>query len=265
MAILRQFLYSDDDMAADFLAQLIGAEYDEQQITTENAGSSGFSAGLRAGPLEGGGNKDSSSRSSITTSMRQRRGSTFQHLLEELNAADLLRDLTRGIDETTWGQLQDGELIQCRCSLSRGPITTMLWMMGAMGAMGAMSNAMEMSDEDRAMFEMLTSMRDGMPERVIAEIVQSPKYHLLMDLERGYLLADPAKLQGDLFLVAKVARVLGDDAEVPSEDVAPELAGLIGVEQLAELDNMSELSALNAGPAVVRGPAAVVHPVAIFR
>jgi hypothetical protein len=52
MVVLRQFLYRDDELVLQFLAQLEGGTYDEELVTEQNQSGGAFGGGVGAGPAK---------------------------------------------------------------------------------------------------------------------------------------------------------------------------------------------------------------------
>src|SRR6266567_64450 len=112
--VLRSFLYLDENIVDDYLAQFEGGvlegPYSTQDTTT---GVKGGGAGIKAWVAEGNANVSSSSSSVVSQTIRETPVAKFTRLYDLLKIEDLIQPLN-GFDAAVYGQIEPGEIVEVR-------------------------------------------------------------------------------------------------------------------------------------------------------
>lgn len=87
--MLRQFLYLDQDLVRDFLAQAEGGLYDETRELSSSQGQHGLEGRLSVGPLAAGGQRSKSAHAETESVVHQTAPSEFDRLYRNLDAAGM--------------------------------------------------------------------------------------------------------------------------------------------------------------------------------
>ncbi len=87
-ALLRNFLYLDDRLTSQYLAQLEGGVYDEEAQSTTSGHNRGGEAGAKAGPLSARGSRGQSTEESTSRTVRQTPEGNYRRLEKLLDEAD---------------------------------------------------------------------------------------------------------------------------------------------------------------------------------
>src|SRR5688572_29598659 len=100
---LRRFLYLNESLTDEFLAQLEGGLYSEESQTVTDTKERGGSLGGRVGPLEGKASKGSAGEETTERTIRQVAEGAFTRLAEHLEEQGALQPLD-AFDEDIWDQ-----------------------------------------------------------------------------------------------------------------------------------------------------------------
>lgn len=111
MALLRNFLYLDERLTSQSLAQLEGGVYEEEAQTVTAARARGGEAGAKAGPLTAKGSRGSTAEESASKTMVQTPEGDFRRLERLLEEQDGLQWLD-AFDDAIWKSLARGEALR---------------------------------------------------------------------------------------------------------------------------------------------------------
>src|SRR4051794_18964726 len=108
--ILRDFLYLDERLTSQYLAQLEGGSYDEEEQSVKDVRNRGGEAGAKVGPLSARGSRGSAGEETSSRKMRQTPEGDYRRLEKLLEDEDAVQWLD-AFDEGIWASLKRGEVI----------------------------------------------------------------------------------------------------------------------------------------------------------
>jgi hypothetical protein len=131
---LRFFLYRDDTMVSQFLEQLEGGAYDEENIRQQVGGGGSLGVGVGAGPVRASASRERTNSSETELNLRQTGPSRFSRFHEMAMDEEEVQQLD-GCDEAIWDQLGDGEIIDVGVSLAIPDIVRTLGMVSRISSL----------------------------------------------------------------------------------------------------------------------------------
>lgn len=261
-AILRNFLYLDEGLTSEYLAQLEGGVYDEEDQSEKGTRNRGIEGGGKAGPFNAKGSRGSNTEETSGRKMRQTPEGNYRRLEQALEAKDAMQWLD-AFDETIWTSLKRGELVQVE-SIVKVPSLYQATEMAAsceplMKMMDTFGETVDKeTQEGVAGLSQMGQVMKGVS--VVATASGTPKYKFICPLERDLIRRDLASLQGECIVVGSIQRRLK-----PSErySILDDL-GMGGLPRLerrkVERDMKKDLP-----DAVFTAPAAIITPLAMYR
>jgi hypothetical protein len=175
---LRYFLYRDDRIVSQFLEQLEGGVYDEENIKQQASGGSSLGVGVKAGPVTGNVDRTKSNATESELSLRQTGPSRFSRFHELASAEEAVQVLD-ACDDAIWDQLGVGEILDAGVTLAVPEMTKGLRMLGQVsdmmplfGAIGGMAGDDGNPLIDPAEFATMTEKLPAM-EQAAAAIEQA--------------------------------------------------------------------------------------------
>jgi len=88
MVVLRQFLYRDDDLIREFIAQLEGGVFDEDTRTSRTSGKKTAGGEIGAGPLRARAEGGRENAEEVARTVRQTGASEFERFHRALEEED---------------------------------------------------------------------------------------------------------------------------------------------------------------------------------
>ena len=275
MVVLREFLFRRDDLVSQFLEQIEGGAYDDEQITDRSQSSTGLagSAGISSTKLSGERKKQGEHESAIT--LRQTAASRFNRLYDLLHEREDVQPL-EALDLSIWNQLRRNEIVEVESRLIFAPGVKEMNSAAALGNaiplfawMKALPPAMLPASFDRVQAE---AIGDQLP--VIQEFAEhfansaipctfaplgSPTFHFFAELPRNHLLIDATGLEGELTVLAKIQRFIAKGK--------PETAGGLPFLPKVTINRQQRRRGKSDEPFTIRlsYPAAVATVLAIYR
>ena len=274
MVVLREFLYRRDDLVAQFLEQMEGGVYDEEQITerTQSGSGIGASVGARGANVSGERKRHADHEAALT--LRQTAASRFNRLHSLLQQEEALQPL-EALDDDIWDQLRRNEVVEVEANLTLAPGVHETSNATALGAaaplldlMRSLPESMLPADFDR---EEADKISDQLPvvERFAEHFAAAPvpctftpvgssRHKFFAELGREHLLADFGDLESEVTVLAKVQRL------IPRSK--PETVGS-GILHDVAVNRQQRRRQKRDEPLTVRlsYPAAVVTAIAIYR
>ena len=258
--VLRQFVYFDEELIDDFLAQLIGGHYEEERQRSEDMRAVRGDVGEQTGTQE------------LERNVRQIRSSKFERLYSKLLADtdESVRELDSASDES-WADLKRGEIVHAEVSISLPSFSRLL---GAAEDLQGLIPLMRMFDPDSVDDDTVDAIRGisalgammGNDVVAVAGLAVSPDYRLVCKLRRSNVLtSDDSDLEGEMTLLAKIQRKLREG----ERELLLTMPGLSTLNreqrrelesQLRESEDPTELEDLSIGH-----PAAIVTAIAAYR
>lgn len=277
MPNLRYFIYLNDEMVSQFLAQVEGGEFDEQKITDQQLSSSGIGGSIKAGPASAHADRGKSGSSQAETVLRQSGPSRFNRLHGILKKDYELTSL--GIaDDTIWDGLEVGEIIEVVATVEIPEFLRTMNQMSGLSALAPMFDALtdiaELGfpglDASAADLKQADDLKKAIPKvdqlaaavassalPVILRLADTPKYQCLVLLDRELLRVPASDLDGQVHALVKV------DGHVKRGK--PERVALIsGVPQQSRAQRRAGGSS-DSTTLVLKAPAARASCVAIYR
>ncbi|MEA2192596.1 MAG: hypothetical protein QOI73_2717 [Solirubrobacteraceae bacterium] len=261
-ALLRNFLYLDERLTSQYLAQLEGGTYAEEDQSTKDARNRGGEAGAKVGPLAAKGSKGSAAEEISSRRMRQTAEGDYRRLEKLLDAEDAVQWLD-AFDDDIWNGLERGEALRIESVVN---VPTFLKYTEMAAEFGPLMELMQtfgetVDEETQEAVTGLTQIGQTLKElTVVARAAGAPKYKFICPLKRQFLREDMAALDGECIVVGSLQRRLKAGERYSILD-ALGMGGLPRAERRkAERDMKKDMP-----DSVVSAPAALVTPLAIYR
>ncbi|MCB0882976.1 MAG: hypothetical protein KDC33_12275 [Thermoleophilia bacterium] len=259
---LRSFQYLDDVLVRQFLAQLEGGTYDEEDLSEKTGGTRGGEISAKAGPLSGRGSRESIAEQEISRRIKQTPESEydrFEKLLDERNELQWIEVL----DDDIFGSLRRGEALSIESDLKVPSLFRLMDMAeSAAPFLDLMQSLGESVDAETAAAIGGLGHLQGMMQRlpVVAHASGTPRFKFICPLKRGFLREDIGSIDGDCIVIATVLRRLK-----PSEKYS--VLDEFGFNAMSRDDRRKWVrdTKKDMPDGVVSAPAALVTPVAIYR
>ena len=258
--MLRDFLYLDDKMVDQYLAQVEGGLYDDERELEADSSEGGVEGGLKAGPLTGGGKRGRTHSGEIERVRRQTPESRYNRLHDQLELLEL-NDSTIDV----FGQLEARQMFVAECyvdipSVSRA-IGATEELAGLADLMKAFAPAQMDKETDEAMrgLSQFSAMTGG--DFVATGDLRDGEATLAFKLTPAGLRVPMGELEGDAIVVGRIQRKWSEGQRFPLLNV-PGL-NLLSREDRRRMER--EKPADDQEGMYVNGPAASANVVAIFR
>jgi hypothetical protein len=261
---LRQFLYYDESLVNDFLAQLEGGQSGDVKKRAQVEKGRRGEASVGAGPARVGGGLGRSVTEETEAIIRQGRASNFERLYEQLVAADELTQIDDDLDEAAWSMIRRGSLIELETKVTVPQLARLFSDPAAFANLGALIKTISpesITPEAEKVIKMMGMLpKLGVGEGGTLTAVGNPPgtpYKLVMRLDRKFIVPG-AELDGEATVLIKMARKLkADDKELVIDIPGMSTLGTGLRETLTESDD--------TGSFAVEGPGAIVVPIAVYR
>lgn len=259
---LRRFLYLDEALTSNFLAQLEGGIYDEESQTVTSGRGRNASAGAAAGPLHAGIGGSKSGENTTSRTVKQLADGDFARLVDLLEADNGVQWL-ESLDQSIWDQLRRGEVLEVEAAVSLPSIFQLTAMAGSAGPilelMRASGETIDQETEDG--LQMVTVLGQLFKNPVaLATPAGTSDYTFILELDSSGLRVEPGELTGEMIVFGTLERKLRDEDQWSLLD-AMGLSALPNAQEMIEsMEGVKDLEG-----SVVRPPAAVLKPVAIYR
>lgn len=264
---LRRFLYLDSELTGEFLAQLEGGRYTEEDLSRKGQRDSELGGALGAGGISAKAGKSSASGAEASRTVRQTPESEFARLAEQLEQENGLQFLD-ALDEQIWGQIRRGEILEIEADVLVSSLRKVAELVGSMGDIKKVAELageeLELDAETEASLGALSklgTMNAKVP--VTARAAGTPEFQFIASLEPAKLRVPLDELDGEATFVAKVQRKLRPTEQHTFFDSIPGMSA-IPREQRREVFEGLENS-VEFPDVVIAAPAAVVTPIAIYR
>jgi hypothetical protein len=258
--MLRDFLYLDDKMVDQYLAQVEGGLYDDERELEADSSEGGVEGGLKAGPLTGGGKRGRTHSGEIERVRRQTPESRYNRLHDQLELLEL-NDSTTDV----FGRLDARQMFVAECyvdipSISRA-IGATEELAGLADLMKAFAPAQMDKETDEAMrgLSQFSAMTGG--DFVATGDLRDGEATLAFKLTPAGLRVPIGELEGDAIVVGRIQRKWPEGQSFPLLNV-PGL-NLMSREDRRRMER--EKPADDKEGMYVNGPAASASVVAIFR
>lgn len=278
MPKLRRFMYLNDDIVGQFLAQVEGGEFDEQRITDQQGSSSGLGLSVKAGPASAHADRGKSGSSQAETVVRQSGPSRFNRLHSILEADHQLSSLNVA-DDGIWEQLEMGEIIEAVVTLEVPEFFQKMEQMSGFAAFSPLleavsglaslnipgldvsaQNLKQMSGIKGAMpaIEGMSAAVAEAPLPIMMHLVDAPKYKFLVMLDRALLTIASGEFDGEARALIKVDRHVAKGK--------PEQVQLMpGVPNQSRAQRRASASKDDSSTLTLKAPAARATCIAIYR
>lgn len=261
---LRRFLYLDGVLVNEFLAQVEGGIFEEEDLTETSSSTRSGGGKIGAGPVQVGGRAGSGSDEARAKRMLQVDESRFTRLAASLEESEQV-PLIEHYDVEQWAGLSRGDVLEIECSIT---VPTVVQLAEASFSFGAIAELAEASGTPMDMdtsstqgieaLQLIAGMMDGIP--IVCRIRGEEEFSISTTLNPAYLRKDIGSLTGEARLSCTFDRLLSEGESLGLVDHIPALRNPIIKESMGELDEIKELE-----DATVKPPAAVVSSIAVFR
>jgi len=258
---MRNFLYLDERLVDQFLAQLEDGLYDDQRERSGRASSHGGGAGLGAGPARLDAKIGKESSGEVELVRRQTPESRFNRLYDRL-------DLARFDEQSggVFGQLQTRQLIEADCYVDVPSFSRAFADPDALTGMAELMRTFAPEQVDPETDKML-QMMSGLGAKMSGSIVATGELGaseptLAFKIDRSYLRVALEELEGEALVVGKVDRKWPEGESYP-------LLSLPGLNLFSRADRRAMAKSGDEQEAsedtILKGPGATVTVLAIYR
>jgi len=272
---LKFFLYRDDPIVSQFLEQLEGGVYDEENISRQAGRGTSLGGGLSAGPVALQGSRNRSKGEESKFNLRQTGPSRFTRFHQLASDTQDVKVLS-GVGEAIWDQVQLGELVEATVTLEVpqllkslnlvGNVSVLIPVFEAFGSIQGDDGKPKVDpDELQALkrqlpaVEQAAAMAESAPIPLIASMVSDLRFRFSLRLGRDKLqVANLDELEGEAQLVASVQSKVLRGKPVQVGQLVPGLP----VQNRAQ---RRRTGGGEDGSVTLRYPAFIVTPIAIFR
>ncbi len=268
--ILRSFLYLDEAIVEDYLAQYEGAILEGPYTTTDTStGSKEGSGGIKFALAEGSGKGASSTSSAISQTFRETSVAKFTKLYDYLKADEAIQPLY-GFDESIYEQIQPGEIIEVR-GIAKLPqwehlARTVSDFSGLIEVMKAIGQDPLADDSTKQAYQGFTNLIAKKSQEKIDLIVApigSPKFKFVAQLDIASLRRKD-NLETEVSILGKVQRKLARGEVLDIFRVLP---------RIEQIENLNRVQRRSAGKKttdspldeVVRYPAMQIQTIAVYQ
>lgn len=270
--VLRQFLYCNQRLVRDFLAQSEGGVYESEDQTDTIEGSRKVEIGLSAGPATAKAGLDRGTTRENARHIQQVMASEFQRLYSLLDQDGMITPL-HGFDDAIWDGIRPMEVIEVPVEIRLpgfhqiAQLASEAMKLMPLLELGGVST--EMPAETAKMMRFMGELHAGMeagPLTVIATATGNPKVRFLCRLERQWLDGDGQGLEGEATILAKVQRTLQRGERASAIDI-PALRGL-DAKKRREFDKIFDkpkIEGLDVAESTVTYPGAVLTVIGVYR
>jgi len=260
--LLRNFLYLDDRLTSQYLAQLEGGTYEEEAQSDKDVRSRGGEAGAKLGPLNAKSSKGSGGEASSSRMMRQTPEGNYRRLEELLDAEHAVQWLD-AFDEAIWDKLERGEALRIESVVK---VPSIYKYTETAAGLAPLMKLMEVfgekiDKETQAAVKGMTQIGQALKDvSVVANAAGAPKFKFICPLKRDFLREDLAALDGECIVVGSLQRRLK-----PTEpySILDDL-GMGGLPR-AERRKIERDLKKKLPDSVVSPPAVLLTPLAIYR
>lgn len=261
-ALLRDFLYLDDRLTSQYLAQLEGGIYEEEFQSATTGRNRGAEAGAKVGPLNAGGSRGQNAEVSRTRTMHQTPEGDFRRLEKLLDDEEGLQWL-EAFDDEIWNELERGETLRIESVLEISSIYQASEMASSVGPLVALMETVgeTVDAETQEAISGMTRFSEALKDiPVVAHAAGAPKYKFICPLKRDYLREDLGALAGECIVVGSLQRRLK-----PTERYS--ILDSLGASGLPRAQRRQAERDIKKGASdlVIRAPAALLTPLAIYR
>jgi hypothetical protein len=270
--ILRQFLYLNESLVDEFLAQVEGGLFDSEDEREGSGGGRNLGAGASAGPVRAEAASHRNTDQSRQRVVRQTPESRFDRLHVALSEAEMVQPM-QAVDKAIWSQLRRGEILEIEAvtrlsgtaTLFRmtEQVTALLPLMDLFG--GEVDSEARENIEKLAEFMKLSGGSASVP--IIAELVDSPDYQFVCHLESRSLRVAADAIEGEVTILGKIQRLLAEKETLAAGDLMPGIGMFPRAERRKLEKSLSGFKSgeTRVGDFAVRYPAALLTAVAVYR
>lgn len=280
MPKLRRFMYLNDEIVGQFLAQVEGGEFDKQRITDQQSSSSGIGGSLNVRVASGHADRGKSGSSQAETVLRQSGPSRFNRLHHVLETEHELSSLNAA-DDGIWAALEVGEIIEVVVTLEIPEFFRSMDQVSGVASLSPLLDAftglasldlpdlgLGVSPED---LKHMTDIKPAMPAiesmsgavaeaplPILMHLVNTRKYTCLVMLDRQWLTVAAGEFDGEARALIKIDRHVAKGK--------PEHVPLVpGVPQQSRAQRRAAGNKDDAGTLTLKAPAARATCIAIYR
>jgi hypothetical protein len=274
--ILRSFLYLDENIVDDYLAQFEGGilegPYSTKDTTT---GSREGGGGLKFGPAEGSGKGAYSSYSETTQTIRETPVTKFTRLYNLLEEDDAIQPLN-GFDLDVYKQIQLGEIIEVRgeaklpqwehLAKAVSDFSSLIEIMKAVG-----QDPLANNDTNQAYqgFSALIAKKVQEDIELIISPIGSPSFKFVAKLDTTRILRRKEDFETEVTILGKVRRKLAERETIDIFRVAPQLSQLKNLNRAQRRGTSKNKAKMPSTDTpfdeVVKFPAMQIQPIAIYQ
>lgn len=274
--ILRSFLYMDEAIVDDYLAQYEGSILDGSYTSkdTTTGGKQG-SADIKAGIFGGSAGGNTSSTSEILQTLREPAAARFTRLYDHMKEDDAIQPLN-GFDETVYEQIETGEIVEVR-GIAKLPqwehlsnaISGMSGLVEVMKAVGMDPLADPAANEAFQGFSTLTAKKVSEFLELIISPIGSPNFKFVANLDKTKISRRQEELEAEITILGKVRRKLAKGETIDIFRIAPrmnELQNLNRSQRRAAAKNKAKMPSTDSPlDEIIKYPAMQIQAIAIYQ
>lgn len=260
--LLRNFLYLDERLTSQYLAQLEGGTYVEESQSITDARNRGAEAGAGLGGFSAKGTKGGSSEEVTSRTVQQTPEGNYRRLEKLLEEQEALQWLD-AFDDEIWNALELGEALRVKSNLAVPSFVKATAMAEGVGPLMELVQAFgeKVDRETEEAIQGLTQLGQTMKDvSVVARASGAPSYRFVCRLKRDFLREDLSAMDGECVVVGTLERRLKTSERYSLLDDL----GIGGMPR-AERRKIERDMKKDMPDAVVSAPAAVLLPLAVYR
>jgi hypothetical protein len=267
--MLRQFLYLDESLVKEFLAQAEGGLYDErkQSAETTRGAKAGGKLGIGSVGAEVGGSAQGLERSERT--VVQTGPSEFERLhayLDDQRSVISVSD----VDDKHWERLRRGSFLEIEADVRLSGMTTMAQLAEAASGFMAFAEAFGQPMEQEAknnvqLVKALATVTENLP--VAVHVVADTRFKFRAKLQSQWLRVAVEDIAGEAIVLGKLGRKLVPGQTLALDEILPgmEFVKPTDRRKLERQLRSTEVPGVRIGDMSLSFPAADLVPLAIFR
>ncbi|WP_148660129.1 DUF6414 family protein [Streptomyces globisporus] len=258
--ILRRFLYLDEQLVRESLAQADSGIIEEQTITRTNSKDGKLGGDLKLGPAAAKAEKGKVSSEEIAQVLKQTPESQFNRLYQWLEDSSQMVEIFAA-DAEVWRGLHSGEVVAVQCELEVPTASRFMTSPEEMEALSQMAGlfGQAMDEGQRAAFEGFAALSRSSEQRVVAiGDVDDGAPKIVSALKKSALRVGYEELENEATVVGILQK------KIPARE-RHLLFNLPGMNLLPRAERRRMAQASDADPSMfIEGPLGIVTPLAIF-
>jgi hypothetical protein len=258
--IFRNFLYLDENLVQQSVAQVDAGVFEEQTITQKSSRDGKLGGGLRLGPASGTAERGRESSEEVSQVLRQTPESQYNRLHNWLEESGGITEIFAN-DEAVWQSLRPGEAVAIQCDIEIPATSRFLSSPDEMEAIARLAGmfGQGLDESQRAAFEGISALSRSSEQRVVViGAIDDDAPRIVAALRQSSLRASFEELETEATVVGILSK------KIPAGE-RHLLFNLPGMNLLPRAERRRMAQATNADPSsFIEGPLGIITPLAVF-